>query len=65
MKPLLIPNNEIMRLKVQISYDMADLEKKMGVFGAGWKHGQIWSSVKTAHAGVAMTKRAEVKEEME
>lgn len=41
------------------------LREKMGVFGAGWKYGQIWSSVKTAHAGVAMTKSVEVKEEME
>ena len=43
---------------------MVDLEEKMGVFGAGWKHEHIWSSVKMTHTGVAMTKRAEMKEEM-
>jgi hypothetical protein len=41
------------------------LGEKMAVFGAGWKHGQIWSRVTMEQTGVAMTKRAEVKEEME
>lgn len=36
---------------------MTDLEKKMGVFGVGWKHGQNWSRVTTEQTGVAMTKR--------
>ena len=46
LKSLLIPNNEILRLKVQICYDMTELEKKwaylepdgnMGRFGAVWR----------------------------